>query len=452
MLKLVALRISFGIQDVKIKFIIPTAGWLLLAGFFIMLGLDRRRAYRFLMASHRANYNRASEFLIRRHLQRIAPLCFQGKTAPKEKELSDILGRSLILKEPVKSGGDVEKGVLLIKFTETFSYFLRHVDCERLTEDYHVVLEPSWVGQALEEVLGWARCAEPVYVLTAEKLDYDFINSLDSNLKAIRVGSGEFVDYRVFKPLGNEKIYDCVSIGNYSDYKRLHSYIFAIRDAVRENPSFRAALVCARWGGGRKNQIKDLIRELGLQDHIDIHERLSQAEVNVIIDQSCINVLLSRREGASKVLFEALFVDVPSIVLAENLGVNKELFTPLSGMVVPEKKLASVLLQAREIYSKFSPRSWAMQNIAPERSIEKIRDAICAAERDHQPFSTELYVKVNVPEARYMFEYPTIDLAQSNALVSRYIKPLEDTLLDAIPSTEASTSAQMEEVKPELIE
>lgn len=452
MLKLIALRISFGIQDVKASILVPTAGWFLLVGFFVVAVVDRSLAYRFLMASHRANYNRLAAALIRRNLPGILTNCFQEKTLPGEKELTDILGRSLVLKKPVKgTDGQLEKGVLLIKFTETFAYFLNHVDCQQLTEHYHVVLEPSWVGQALEEVLGWARYDAPVYVLTAERLDYEFIASLNCNLKAIRVGSGEFVDYRVFKPLGMPKIFDCVSIGNYSDYKRLHAYVFAIRDAVKVDPSFRAALVCARWGGQRKNQVKELIRLLGLQNNIEIFESLNQSEVNAIIDQSYINLLLSRREGASKVLFESLFVNVPSIVLAENLGVNKELFNPLTGLVVPEKALANWLLQARSIYSSFSPRQWAMENIAPERSIEKIHDAICTVERNGQPFASGLYVKVNVPEARYMFDYPTINLAQSKALVGQYIRYNEDLVQESLYWTDTEATESLEKLQPELI-
>lgn len=40
----------------------------------------------------------------------------------------------------------VEKGIMLIKFSETFTFYLRYVNCVALMQEFHIILEPSWTG------------------------------------------------------------------------------------------------------------------------------------------------------------------------------------------------------------------------------------------------------------------------------------------------------------------
>lgn len=443
MMKKCVLLLSFYVQDAKYKLGVKVVSYLLLLASIPAWLASRDLSVKLLLASHRANYNKFSGSLIRMNLRRIA--CrIDEQDMPTDSDMGHIMGRSIVLKKPIFGAGGVqEKGILLIKFTETFAFFLKYVNCERLLRDFHVVLEPSWVGQAVEEVLGWTKYRNHlVYVQTADEKDFYFLEGLGANLVPMRIGSGEFVDHRVFRPIGNKKEFDCVCIANYSDYKRLHAYVIAVKKLVHGNPGFKAALICAPWGR-RRGQIFELIELLGVKKNIHVFEKMKQQELNDILDRSYVNMLLSYREGASKVLFESLFVDVPSIVLKENIGVNKSHFNEKTGIVAAESELPEAISSVRRNHAQYAPRSWAMENISPEVTLGKISKVICDRERDGKPFLSKTFIKVNIPEARYMHEYLEIDRGDSKAMVAAYIRRASDVVLSAVEEGEIVTDDQV---------
>lgn len=239
---------NFIFYDFKYRLIQKVGGLFLLMVYFFP-GINVSTKLKFLMASHRASYGSFSSKLIKKNLWAISKIVKPMGVA-SEKIQKEIIGRSIVLKKPLESDGIItEKGIMLIKFSETFSLYLKYVDCENLMEEFHVILEPSWTGHAIEQILGWCQFKNKVYIQCADKPDFDFILSLQSNLVPLRMGSGEFVDYRIFQPLTTEKKYDVVCVANGLVYKRVYAYLRLIRAIKRKNPSVRAALVCASRGG-----------------------------------------------------------------------------------------------------------------------------------------------------------------------------------------------------------
>jgi len=88
-------------------------------------------------------------------------------------------GRSIVLRVPGRSAAGSWKGILLIKFTATFSYYFRNVDFKRLTRDYHVFLEPSWMGYCDPDILFWGQAGNPVFVEASEVRDRKFLVDLN---------------------------------------------------------------------------------------------------------------------------------------------------------------------------------------------------------------------------------------------------------------------------------
>lgn len=316
--------------------------------------------------------------------------------------------RAIVLKKPRFSAENnlIEKGVLLIKFSTTFKFFLKNIDCEKLLQYFQIVLEPSWAGYCLPEIIGWTKFDDNIVIECSELQDYNFIKGLNSNLVPVRFGSSDWVDHRIFFPEKREKKYDVIYISNYNSIKRNHAYLKAVKNIKK--PNFKAALVCNSWGECKQN-VKTLIDYYGISNKLDLFEALNQKELNELLNQSKINVLLSLKEGSNRSIFESMFTGIPGIVLEENIGVNKHYVNEHTGRLVKSRNLEKEILNLAETHSNFNPRDWVFENISIFATKEKL-DTILREEAIKAGFewTSGTLLKVNSPEANY-FE---ADLAQ----------------------------------------
>lgn len=301
---------------------------------------------------------------------------------------------------PRLDGSRLQRGVILLKFTPTSRYYHHRIDIERLQRYFAVVLEPSWAGYAVPEILSWATAPEPVIVQATDAADRRFLGLFDGKLIPVPFGASDWVDHRTFQPGNETKEYDAAYVANFTPAKRAHSFFKAIAQVRRRGVDFKGALVCASWGPWRETVLA-LRDYYGVKGAVDIFEGLPHREVCTILNRSKCNVLLSRKEGSNKSLFEAMFADTPVILLAENVGVNKDYVNSQTGMVVREAELPSALMRMREEWERFSPRDWAMANIAPEVTTRKLTRALNAAHASRNATFDGLLVKTNSPEAKY---------------------------------------------------
>ena len=309
--------------------------------------------------------------------------------------------RTLILKTPDLRQDSIEKGVLLISFTDTSAYFHNHVNCEQLLRYFYVVLEPSWSGYCDVNILGWTKYQpHPIVVQATEERDYSFLVGLKSNLVPIPIGASDWVDYRLFRPLPDvAKSYDAISVTNYDPVKRHHSLFKALRQAA--DPSLRIALVFGR-NGDAKGEILQLIDHFNIKGNLVLHDTMSQKDLNIILNMSKVNLLLSLKEGSNRSIFEGFFANVPGIVLKNNIGVKKDYVNESTGRLIDERELAKTLLAFRTQWNHYNPRQWALENISPLITTEKLARCLeNIAKNSGEPWRRGLVPKVNSPEAQY---------------------------------------------------
>ena len=53
------------------------------------------------------------------------------------------------------------------------------------------------------------------------------------------------------------------------------------------------------------------VRRRGLAGRVDFYERINRKEVNAVFNRAHANLLISRKEGASKILYEGLAAGTP---------------------------------------------------------------------------------------------------------------------------------------------
>jgi glycosyltransferase involved in cell wall biosynthesis len=308
----------------------------------------------------------------------------------------------IVLKTPRLIGDRiVEKGVLLLKYTESFRLFRHTLHLPSVLEHYVLVLEPSWSGFIKSDILYFTQFeGQSIIVMAPEKRDYDFLQTLGTNLIPVSYGCGDWVNPSIFRPLNDQgKCYDAVMIARWAIYKR-HHVLFHVLRKLRD-PSFKVALVADPWPANRE-EVEKLMDVYGVRENIDIFENLRAEEVNKVMNQSKVNLLLSLQEGGNRSLFEGFFADVPGLALKNNIGIPKDYFTPQTGKLIEEKNLKSELLYFREHWHNFNPRAWAEANITPEITTTKLNQLLkrLAYQRGEE-WTQDLVAKCNCPNLMY---------------------------------------------------
>lgn len=313
--------------------------------------------------------------------------------------------RLLILKLPrVNNSEVIEKGVVIVKFSETFAPIFLSLDVRLLAKYFHIVLEPSSAGYSTEEILIWTMLnPEKVVVFSPYLDDSKFLQNLNTNLVPVSQGAADWVNPFVFHKIDNtEKIYDAIYVANFNPVKRVDRFIRAITRITRSQPDFRAALVCAGHGGVRR-EIMAMLDWAKTRANISFFDGMDQARLNVLFNQSKVNVLLSLREGANKGLAEGLFSGTPAILLAENIGVNRANINIHTGKIIPDSKLEDTLLWFSHNYLKFTPQQWAETHISPTVSTENLSQTLKENEESEgRVWTKDLFPKVNQPELAYL--------------------------------------------------
>lgn len=400
----------------------PVIGFVLAvsAGLADLLG-RRGSAYSLRMAAHRVH---PSDLTTKAVLSKIDPtsewlMRLTSQSEPEERALE----RTIILRLPKRGQGQIVKGIILISFTATFGYYHKNIDVKRLGEYFHIILEPSWASYCDPDILAWAVTSGRVIVQASEPRDRHFISQFGRNFEVVSFGASDWVNYATYFPTAVEKRFDALYIANYNPVKRLHVFFRACQALKRSDTSFRAAVVCARWGGSRR-EILNLIPYYGLEETVELFEGLDTRQVNTLLNLSKVNVLLSLKEGSNRSLFEGLFAGTPAVLLAENRSVNKDYINKQTGMVVQESELVKALVHFRKDWTSYSPRQWALANIRPELTTRKLLQTVDEKEGmevlDRSAFP--VFVKVNQPEVEYFGSARLNKIAGNKIIIRNFAK------------------------------
>lgn len=353
--------------------------------------------------------------------------------------------RMLILKIPHIDGNKVlEKGVVIFKFTETFIPVYLALDVNLLSKYFRVVLEPSWAGYSIADILVWSGISpEKVIVLSPDSDDFKFLSGLASNLVPHSLGAGDWVNPKNFYNLPDvEKAYDAIYIANYNPAKRVDRFIRAIARINKKHRNFSAALVCAGHGTAQR-EIRATLDCVSSKANIAFFGPVSQAELNFMLNQSKVNVLLSLKEGANKVLTEGMFSGAAALLLEENVGVKRSNINSHTGKVVPDAQLEDALIWFSEHYKEFSPHTWASSHIAPAVSTQLLAEKLREIElSEGKQWTVGLFSKVNQPEMAYLESENDWLLAKRAELLTHLhkgndeerIKSFLDSLFKEVPT------------------
>ena len=311
-------------------------------------------------------------------------------------------GNLVILKKYDEATG--ERGVLMLMYSEAVLAMAAMYDLSALASRYMFVLEPSSWGYQDVRFLFYLGSDLDVLIQSPRRADFEFIESLKTNLAPVSVGAGEWVDPAVFYPreTGKAATYDVVMVAAWDPLKR-HEVFFKVaaeRKSKGERP-LKFALIGYKMGWTRES-IEKLLRTYGLETDCDIYEMIPHAQVAQVVANSRMSLLLSRREGANRGIYESMFCGTPIIVYRNQCGVNLDHVNAQTGLLADDHELEAAIDHVLNHPDEFDPRSWALTNAGYTNATQtinlKLREL---SNRRGLAWTQDIVAKKSAPELRY---------------------------------------------------
>lgn len=297
-----------------------------------------------------------------------------------------------------------ERGVLMIKYSESILALPAMFDLGALASRYMIVIEPSSWGYQDARFLLYLGSDLDVLVQSPRQADYDFIDDLQNNLVPVRVGAGEWGDPTVFRPraAGKQANFDVVMVAAWDPLKRHEVFFRAAAQLKRQRGrALRFSLIGYNMGWTRE-PIERLLRQYELESNCTLFQDIPHEEVARIIADSKMSLLLSQREGANKAIYESMFCGTPVIVYRHQCGINLDHVNARTGMLAADDELADAILYVLGHSAAFDPRGWAMENAGHPNATRKINAALSELARHRGlPWTRDIVAKKNAPNLRY---------------------------------------------------
>jgi glycosyltransferase involved in cell wall biosynthesis len=329
--------------------------------------------------------------VLREHTELLEPTFQNQKFFDDPKKM---LGSMVIV---LKSPSSQERGVISILYSYALPLFAKLFDVKQITDNYFLVLEPSWSGYCTLDILCYSQFEGPIFVQAYEPRDREFILNLGLNFVPVPVSNNWWVDHRIFRPLGSlDKDVDAIMVAGWADFKRHHRFFQALRTLRNRGARLRTILV----GYPVQKTKAAILREAeyyGVCDQLEIHEWVTQEKVNGLLNRSKVNIIWSRREGVNRAIIEGMFAGVPCILRE---GFNYGHFYPyvndFTGCYCSEEELPEKLLWMIANYRRFSPREWVMRHMSCQTATEILTKSIReTAVKSGEVWTRDLSVKVN---------------------------------------------------------
>lgn len=290
-----------------------------------------------------------------------------------------------------------EKGVVVVSFNEYFQALHSVFNIEELKRSYWIVLEPS---VHYPEDPGYALFRECDAILQAGRTTLrDQFTKFDSIFHVVQLSNSDWTDSDVFTPLpGRTKKYDLICVANWSRNKS-HEVLFETLAGIKRK--VKLALVGFPLNRG-KDEIDKLLKTYHLSEQVDIFENLEPARVNELLNESRVNVLLSRFEASNKGLTEAMFANLPSVVYRHMKGQDLSCINDQTGVLADDDELAETINTVLDDHSQFSPREWALKHTGYLRSTLTLNERLKKLSEEREAiWTTDIVHKVNRPNLAY---------------------------------------------------
>jgi hypothetical protein len=237
------------------------------------------------------------------------------------------------------------------------------------------------------------------------------------------LGAGDWADPELFQSgRYTEKKYDLVMIANWLKWKR-HKLLFQTMKCLQDKLG-RVALIGYPIEGRTSDEVRSLAMQHGIEKQIDIFENISAIQVGQVIRSSKVGILLSKKEGANRGIYECFFSDVPVILTSCNIGVNRDHINEMTGMLASDIALPETIIRMVERYESFRPRKWALENTGAEKSSARLNTFLKKlAKSSGEIWTQDIFPKKNAPAPLYLSEAHRLAADQEIEKLADFLLP-----------------------------
>lgn len=276
------------------------------------------------------------------------------------------------------------KGLLILKYSFYFILFLKLFRANKVLENYHLVLEPSWAGYLNLDIFAFTTLKHPVFVMCYEKRDELLLRTLGSNLHPVPVGPNWWCPPIQLQHRNNEKYYDLVIVASWSEFKR-HYFIFKALKKVKESkPDLRVCLI-GYEGDLSKQFILDIANYFDLAVNLSVLENVEAEVVFRTLQRSKASILWSRFEGNNRAIIESMACGTP-VVFREghNFGTNYPYINDKTALIANEKSLPKALVRIFDSYENYKPKHYVDVHHNFEVATQVIESCISGYDSTYQ--------------------------------------------------------------------
>jgi len=295
-----------------------------------------------------------------------------------------------------------EKGILRI-FSLLYLFTDRRL-LERLSRHYVLYIEPTaGVMYRHTWLRAFSRLTDPCVFGVSGKEDTVYINS-QPGIVTTDLAHADFLQDDITVRTGGEKRYDLVFVGTYDDMRRKRHLRFL---TLLQHPGLihATALVIGQGKGANIRKFIQSVEALGLSNRVTILSNRPRKEIPRYLARCRMGVHLALHENGCRCIYEYFRSDLPCVVSSYSAGVNFTIFTPQTGMAVPDRDLPGAIRHVLENRARFSPRSWFLSHSGSINSSNRLNRIF-----------TELF-----SEWGYEWTEDIVPLGSGGA--NRYVKP-----------------------------
>lgn len=281
------------------------------------------------------------------------------------------LTRSIILKSPGENG---EKGVLLMTFEYNWARLLLGIpdaEFQWIDDHYDLVLSASWSPTDYAVLaLAVSKVRGTVFVQSCNYDEVAKIERFHPRLKCLPTLPCDWINPDLYQPKPfAERTTDIVMVANWGEFKR-HWDLF--RALAELPPDLKVVLIGQKEGGRTTQFIRDLARQFGARQELEIHESIPIQEVAAHQCNAKVSVIMSRREGCCVAAVESLFAGC-ALTMRSDAHVGPQAYiNEQTGARLRPAHIAEDLRGLLARSGALRPREWAVANLACNVSHEKV--------------------------------------------------------------------------------
>lgn len=320
-------------------------------------------------------FDRIAAQRLRRMLSRSLPYYYSTQPEfQKDPEAPNNVEAEYIVLKPYIS--ENEKGVISIHWRWEVDIFARNYHVGEVLKRYNIILGADcfgteWTYPFLAIMFAGDRLNGIVFSSVKDELTRERLSLM--GFRTIPYGiSCDYINPEKFMRLSsNTKVIDVTMVANWNFPIKRQYVLFKALERIVDD--LNVVLVGFPSGGYTLEDIRALEAHYRIKrHHIRYYENVSPQSVNDLLNKSKVLIVTSLMEGGNRACFESFFANTPTIILAESLGVPKEYFNSNTGILCKERKLHVAIEYMREHYMDFAPRDWALANISPKVTTDKM--------------------------------------------------------------------------------